>query len=84
MLKPAQSEVLVKRLLERQLKISAHLKCYVQLTSFPKIEEILQTGQLRRISYEKTNDVEVCRLFQGIYGVGMIYLSPVKCRAKYT
>ncbi|KAF8808330.1 hypothetical protein BYT27DRAFT_7137453 [Phlegmacium glaucopus] len=35
-----------------------------------KIEEILQTGQLRRINYEKTNDVEVSRLFQGIYGVG--------------
>ncbi|KDR78241.1 hypothetical protein GALMADRAFT_1309526 [Galerina marginata CBS 339.88] len=35
-----------------------------------KIEEILQTGQLRRISYEKTKDVEVTRLFQGIYGVG--------------
>lgn len=32
--------------------------------------EILQTGDLRRISYEKTDDVEVTRLFQGIYGVG--------------
>ena len=38
----------------------------------PKIEEILQTGQLRRIGYEKTEEVEISRLFQGIYGVGMI------------
>ncbi len=36
-----------------------------------KIEEILQTGDLRRIKYEKTEDVAVTRLFQGIYGVGM-------------
>ncbi|KAF9446855.1 hypothetical protein P691DRAFT_732480 [Macrolepiota fuliginosa MF-IS2] len=35
-----------------------------------KIMEILQTGDLRRINYEKTDDVEVTRLFQGIYGVG--------------
>ncbi|KAJ3501191.1 hypothetical protein NLJ89_g9450 [Agrocybe chaxingu] len=35
------------------------------------IEEILQTGDLRRIEYEKTKDVEVTRLFQGIYGVGL-------------
>ncbi|CAA7262003.1 unnamed protein product [Cyclocybe aegerita] len=35
-----------------------------------KIVEILQTGDLRRIAYEKTKDVEVTRLFQGIYGVG--------------
>ncbi|KIM37902.1 hypothetical protein M413DRAFT_252511 [Hebeloma cylindrosporum] len=35
-----------------------------------KIEEILQTGDLQRIKYEKTKDVEVTRLFQGIYGVG--------------
>ncbi|PPQ72029.1 hypothetical protein CVT26_006719 [Gymnopilus dilepis] len=35
-----------------------------------KIEEIIQTGDLRRIAYEKTEDVEVSRLFQGIYGVG--------------
>ncbi|KAF8970645.1 hypothetical protein BDZ97DRAFT_1790287 [Flammula alnicola] len=35
-----------------------------------KIEEILQTGDLQRIKYEKTKDVEVTQLFQGIYGVG--------------
>lgn len=35
-----------------------------------KIMEILETGALRRIGYERTEDVEVCRLFQGIYGVG--------------
>ncbi|KAJ3568687.1 hypothetical protein NP233_g5553 [Leucocoprinus birnbaumii] len=35
-----------------------------------KIMEILSTGDLRRINYERTDDVEVTRLFQGIYGVG--------------
>ncbi|KAF9472631.1 hypothetical protein BDN70DRAFT_915818 [Pholiota conissans] len=35
-----------------------------------KIEEILQTGDLRRIKYETTKDVQVTRIFQGIYGVG--------------
>jgi hypothetical protein len=34
--------------------------------------EILETGALRRIGYERTEDVEVTRLFQGIYGVGML------------
>lgn len=37
--------------------------------------EILQTGDLRRISYEQTDDVKVTRLFQGIYGVGERELS---------
>lgn len=37
--------------------------------------EILQTGDLRRINYEKTDDVRVTRLFQGIYGVGEYHLS---------
>ena len=32
--------------------------------------EIIETGKLRRIQYERTEDVEVGRLFQGIYGVG--------------
>ncbi|KAF8181108.1 DNA polymerase lambda [Pholiota molesta] len=35
-----------------------------------KIQEILETGELQRIKYETTKDVEVTRLFQGIYGVG--------------
>ncbi|KAJ2919657.1 hypothetical protein MD484_g855, partial [Candolleomyces efflorescens] len=35
-----------------------------------KIGEILETGDLRRIGYEKTEDVQVARIFQGIYGVG--------------
>ncbi|KAI0726960.1 hypothetical protein C8Q72DRAFT_925894 [Fomitopsis betulina] len=35
-----------------------------------KIIEILKTGELRRIAYEKTEDVAVINLFQGIYGVG--------------
>ncbi|KAG2031986.1 hypothetical protein BDR03DRAFT_874841 [Suillus americanus] len=35
-----------------------------------KIMEIIETGDLRRIGYEKTDDVEAIHLFQGIYGVG--------------
>lgn len=35
-----------------------------------KIEEILETGELRRIRYERTDEVKSTRLFQGIYGVG--------------
>jgi hypothetical protein len=37
-----------------------------------QIEEILQTGELRRIKYENTEDVAITRLFQGIYGVGRV------------
>jgi DNA polymerase lambda len=33
--------------------------------------EIIETGDLRRIGYEKTDDVEAINLFRGIYGVGM-------------
>lgn len=33
--------------------------------------EIIETGDLRRIGYEKTDDVEAVNLFRGIYGVGM-------------
>lgn len=36
-----------------------------------QIMEVVQTGGLRRIDYEKTDDVEAMQLFQGIYGVGM-------------
>ncbi|KAK0467096.1 DNA polymerase lambda [Desarmillaria tabescens] len=35
-----------------------------------KIMEILETGGLRRIQYETTDQVIVSRIFQGIYGVG--------------
>ncbi|KAG9217804.1 hypothetical protein CCMSSC00406_0005174 [Pleurotus cornucopiae] len=35
-----------------------------------QIMEILETGDLKRIGYERTEDVEVCCLFQGVYGVG--------------
>ncbi|KAJ2921653.1 hypothetical protein H1R20_g15437, partial [Candolleomyces eurysporus] len=35
-----------------------------------KIAEILETGDLRRIGYERTEDVQVAQIFQGIYGVG--------------
>lgn len=33
--------------------------------------EIIQTGGLRRIAYENTEDVEAVKAFTGIYGVGM-------------
>lgn len=32
--------------------------------------EIIETGKLRRIEYERTEDVAAVLLFQGIYGVG--------------
>ncbi|KZT19878.1 hypothetical protein NEOLEDRAFT_1141515 [Neolentinus lepideus HHB14362 ss-1] len=35
-----------------------------------KIEEILETGDLRRIQYENTPDVKATAIFRGIYGVG--------------
>ncbi|CCM04091.1 uncharacterized protein FIBRA_06250 [Fibroporia radiculosa] len=35
-----------------------------------KIMEILETGDLRRIAYERTDDVGAISILQGIYGVG--------------
>ncbi|KAF7373640.1 DNA polymerase lambda [Mycena sanguinolenta] len=35
-----------------------------------KIMEIIETGDLRRIGYENTADVQIRKVFQGIYGVG--------------
>ncbi|KAF7795787.1 hypothetical protein EIP86_006954 [Pleurotus ostreatoroseus] len=35
-----------------------------------KIMEIIETGKLRRIAYEKTPDVAAMNIFMGIYGVG--------------
>ena len=32
--------------------------------------EIIETGELRRIGYERTDDVKTTKLFQGVYGVG--------------
>lgn len=32
--------------------------------------EIINTGDLKRIKYENTEDVAATRAFQGIYGVG--------------
>ena len=32
--------------------------------------EIIQTGALERINYERTEDVEAVNVFKGIYGVG--------------
>jgi len=56
------------------LKVSivhpTHINSIAVLT-LTEIMEILQTGELQRINYERTDDVQVTRLFQGIYGVGM-------------
>ncbi|EEB92685.1 hypothetical protein MPER_08770, partial [Moniliophthora perniciosa FA553] len=35
-----------------------------------KIMEIIETGDLKRLKYERTDMVEVLQLLQGIYGVG--------------
>ncbi|PSR87019.1 hypothetical protein PHLCEN_2v5277 [Hermanssonia centrifuga] len=35
-----------------------------------QIMEVIQTGDLRRIQYERTEDVEAVKIFTGIYGVG--------------
>lgn len=32
--------------------------------------EIINTGELQRIKYEKTEDVAIIQCFKGIYGVG--------------
>jgi hypothetical protein len=36
--------------------------------------EIIETGALRRVDAERTEDVVVVQLFQGIYGVGVFVL----------
>ena len=36
-----------------------------------KIMEIINTGELRRIVFEHTDDVEPIKAFIGIYGVGV-------------
>jgi DNA polymerase lambda len=51
--------------------ISNASKFFSQNTSLCQIKEIIETGNLRRIGYEKTDDVAAINLFQGIYGVGM-------------
>ena len=38
--------------------------------------EIIETGALRRVDAERTEDVAVVQLFQGIYGVGMFGFRP--------
>ena len=58
--RPAQSEVLGERPLERQLCRSEVL-CPADIVH--QRLKILQTGQLHRIGYEKTEEVEVSRLF---------------------
>jgi DNA polymerase lambda len=36
--------------------------------------EIVNTGNLKRIDYERTEDVKCMAIFQGIYGVGKLYV----------
>lgn len=33
--------------------------------------EIIRTGDLQRITYDNTEQVQVSNLFKGVYGVGM-------------
>lgn len=44
--------------------------------------EIIETGALRRVDAERTEDVAVVQLFEGIYGVGMfvvdLTISPLR------
>ena len=35
-----------------------------------QIKEIIETGRLERIKYERTNEVVSINIFRGIYGVG--------------
>ena len=37
--------------------------------------EIINTGNLKRIGHENTEDVKVNKLFQGVFGVGGFYVS---------
>ena len=36
--------------------------------------EIINTGNLKRIGHENTEDVKVNKLFQGVFGVGTFYV----------
>jgi hypothetical protein len=36
--------------------------------------EIINTGNLKRIGHENTEDVKVNKLFQGVFGVGGFYV----------
>ncbi|TFY61660.1 hypothetical protein EVG20_g6972 [Dentipellis fragilis] len=63
----------------RKLRIYPHrITSYDEARNIPgigdktalKIKEILETGELRRIEIEHTDDLDVVNLFQGIYGVG--------------
>lgn len=36
--------------------------------------EIINTGNLKRIEHENTEDVKVIKLFQGVFGVGGFYV----------
>lgn len=36
--------------------------------------EIINTGNLERIVHENTEDVQVNKLFQGVFGVGAFYV----------
>lgn len=52
-------------------KVTCSKVNWVRLLILPKkIMEILKTGDLQRIKYERTEDVTVTNIFQGIYGVG--------------
>lgn len=53
--------------------LAFHLSFYSDdlIKTYPKIMEIVKTGDLERIKYERTEDVVVAQLFMKIYGVGV-------------
>lgn len=47
--------------------------------------EVIETGALRRVEAERTEDIAVVQLFEGIYGVGMLsYLTIFSLRSSAT
>lgn len=52
------------------MKVSHNPEAMLSALNGAQIMEIIETGKLRRIEHEKTVDVQITKLFQGIYGVG--------------
>ncbi|KAF8841652.1 hypothetical protein BDN67DRAFT_900977 [Paxillus ammoniavirescens] len=54
----------------RSFSQACSIRGVAHINGYRQIMEIIETGSLRRIQYEKTEDVAATKLFQGIYGVG--------------
>ncbi|KAJ7827859.1 DNA polymerase lambda [Mycena olivaceomarginata] len=72
--KNGPNEFIVKKLEELMMlhKAKPGMDDHWRAFSYQKssIMEIIETGELRRIGYENTEDVQIRAIFQGIYGVG--------------